>query len=92
MGVWEDGFAAGWAGALANIAEGRGSVPRGSSHTQIAADLRTKKPKRRKPRKQTAYNRFMKREMKALRRKHPRMKQPQIMKKAAAAWRRKKRG
>tara|TARA_B100001245_G_scaffold235699_1_gene224205 strand:+ start:590 stop:694 length:105 start_codon:yes stop_codon:yes gene_type:complete len=34
----------------------------------------------------------MKREMKALRRKHPRMKQPQIMKKAAAAWRRKKRG
>jgi hypothetical protein len=47
------------------------------------------KPKR--PRKLTTHNRFMKKEMRSLRKKHPRMKQTQIMKKANAAWRKKKR-
>ena len=44
----------------------------------------------RKPRKRTARDRFMSKEMKALRRKHPRMAQTAIMSKANKAWRRKK--
>jgi hypothetical protein len=40
----------------------------------------------------SAYNNFMKRELKRLKKKHPRTSQPQLMKKAARSWRAKKRG
>ena len=49
----------------------------------------TKKAVKRKP---SAYNLFMAKELKRLRKKHPRTAQPQLMKKAAAAWRKKKKG
>jgi hypothetical protein len=39
----------------------------------------------------SAYNNFMKRELKSLKKKHPRTSQPQLMKKAAQKWRAKKR-
>lgn len=48
--------------------------------------------KPRKPRKPSAYNLHMKKELKALRKKHPRTTQPQLMKKAAKSWRAKKKG
>jgi hypothetical protein len=88
MGAWEDGFASGYERALQHMRTSPGGDKVRFSGIKPRAG---RKPKRR-PRKITAYNRFMKKEMKALRRKHPRMKQPQIMKKAALAWRRKKRG
>ena len=47
---------------------------------------------RKKKRSPSAYNRFIGKELKRLRKKHPRTKQAQLMKKAAAAWRKKKRG
>ena len=40
----------------------------------------------------SAYNRFMKTELRKLKKKHPRTAQTQLMKKAARAWRAKKRG
>lgn len=40
----------------------------------------------------SAYNRFMKRELKRLRKLHPRTAQTQLMKKAAKGWRAQKRG
>lgn len=40
----------------------------------------------------SAYNRFMKTELRRLKKKHPRTSQPQLMKKAARSWRAKKRG
>ena len=86
MGAWEDGFAAGFEHGLKS--SGAGPTVR-ARRTVVPRSPRANK--KRSGRKPTAYNRFMKREMKSLRRKHPRMKQPQIMKKAAAAWRRKKR-
>ena len=83
MGAWEDGFAAGYRHAL------RSSSPavRETVKAVRASSRKARKPKR----KLTAHNRFMRKEMKALRRKHPRMKQPQIMKKANVAWRKHKR-
>ena len=42
--------------------------------------------------KLSSYNKFMKTELSKLKKAHPRMKQPARMKKAAAAWRKKKRG
>jgi len=50
---------------------------------------RAKKTAKRAP---SAYNLFMAKELKRLRKKHPRTAQPQLMKKAAAAWRKKKKG
>lgn len=38
----------------------------------------------------SAYNKFMKKELKRLKRLHPRTKQSQLMKKAAKGWRKKK--
>lgn len=87
MGAWEDGFASGYEAGLTagmrgtDYAAAKGVKPR----------RRASKRKAKVTRKPSAYNRFMKREMKSLRKKHPRMKQPQIMKKAARAWRAKKR-
>ena len=49
-----------------------------------------KGPKKKPKPKLSEYNRYMKKELKALRKKHPRMKQSALMKKAAASWRRKK--
>jgi len=92
MGAWEDGFRAGW-GAAIREAEDLGR-PTHSPRSSLVRRPRTRvtpsKPK--VTRTPTAYNRFMKTKMRSLRRKHPRMKQPQIMKKAAKAWRAKKRG
>ena len=51
---------------------------------------KAKSPK--KKRQPSKYNLFMKKELPRLRKKHPRMKQPQLMKKAAAEWRKKNRG
>jgi hypothetical protein len=42
--------------------------------------------------KLTDYQKFMKRELKILKKKHPRMKQPALMKKGARMWRSHKRG
>lgn len=47
-------------------------------------------PSKPKKKKLSAYNQFMKKELPKLRKKHPRMKQGQLMKKAAAMWRKKK--
>ena len=70
--------------------DGRRAGRRARSRPRTAPPSRTRKTTKPK-RKLTAHNRFMKKEMKALRRKHPRMKQPQIMKKANVAWRKHKR-
>jgi hypothetical protein len=63
-----------------------------SDKRRTARRTRSSSSPRKSPRKLTAHNRFMKTEMRSLRRKHPRMKQTQIMKKANVAWRKKKRG
>jgi len=91
--TWERGYDAGY---QAGYAAGARGGPHDYTATRRAATKRHRgpgTPKRgSKPRKLTAHNRFMKKEMRSLRRKHPRMKQTQIMKKANAAWRKKKRG
>jgi len=51
---------------------------------------RAYEPKK-KTRKLTAHNRFMSKELKKLRKKHPRTAQSTLFKRANAAWRRKKR-
>tara|TARA_Y100001951_G_scaffold57261_1_gene45439 strand:- start:1336 stop:1599 length:264 start_codon:yes stop_codon:yes gene_type:complete len=84
MGAWESGYDAGYQAGYAAGARG-GAFPTMPKARKAAPK------KQKKPRKLTAHNRFMKKEMRALRRKHPRMKQPQIMKKANVAWRRHKR-
>lgn len=86
---YDDGYADGlWAGRRFNWRPG------GSRSPDRPTPRRRSTPKKRaaSPRKLTAHNRFMKTEMRSLRRKHPRMKQTQIMKKANVAWRKKKRG
>ena len=91
MGAWEDGFAAGYERGLL-----QGSMGRKPTIAEASRGRRIRKRSagsaKAKPRKLTAHNRFMKKEMRTLRRKHPRMKQTQIMKKANVAWRKKKRG
>lgn len=87
MGAWEDGFKAGWRERDAFVAE-QGEM---KYQARVRSKVSDRKPKKRGPKKPSAYNRFMAKEMKKLRRKHPRMKQPAIMKKAAKAWRAKKR-
>ena len=52
---------------------------------------RAYEPKK-KTRKLTAHNRFMSKELKRLRKKHPRTQQATLFKRANVAWRRKKRG
>jgi len=86
MGAWEDGFAAGYERGLY-----QGSMGRKPTIGQASRGRRIPSNPARTPRKLTAHNRFMKKEMRSLRRKHPRMKQTQIMKKANVAWRKKKR-
>jgi len=85
MGAWEDGFAAGYERGL----RGFDRTPRSDTYLRKRLPKRTKK--RAAPRPLTAHNRFMKKEMKSLKKKHPRMKQPAIMKKANVAWRKHKR-
>jgi hypothetical protein len=76
---YEDGFEAGR------------KIQRPESVNEAARRRKSSRSPPKKQRKLTAHNRFMKKEMKALRKKHPRMKQPQIMKKANVAWRKHKR-
>jgi len=84
MGAWEDGFAAGYREGI------------GHSHTSIGAARRAAPRKSlpgRKPsrsRKPTAYNRYMKKELRRLKRKHPRTNQTTLFKRAARSWKRKK--
>lgn len=85
MGAWEDGFAAGYAAA---------AVRRGENPDAFRTELRMKQTRAttpKKTRKLTAHNRFMSKELKKLKKKHPRTSQKQLFKKANAAWRRKKR-
>lgn len=86
MGAWEDGFAAGW---RAREIEARGLSP-GDYDIPSKVPATTRKARRPK-RKLTAHNRFMSKELKKLKKKHPRTSQKQLFKKANAAWRRKKR-
>lgn len=53
--------------------------------------LAAEQKKKRAPRKPSAYNVYMKKELKRLRKQHPRMKQPAIFKKAAKGWKKAKR-
>lgn len=91
MGAWEDGFKAGWRERDDFVSE-RGGM---RYQANVRSSISKKKPaagsKARSPRKLTAYNRFMKGELKRQKKAHPRMKQPAIMKRAAKAWRAKKR-
>ncbi len=59
----------------------------GAKKTVKSAKKTVKKVKR----APSAYNKFMKKELARLKKKHPRTKQTMLMKKAARAWRSKKR-
>jgi hypothetical protein len=89
MGAWEDGFAAGYREGISHTHTSVGVARRAAKGSTSTRRSTTKK--RAAPRKLTAHNRFMKKEMKSLKKKHPRMKQPAIMKKANVAWRKHKR-
>lgn len=84
MGAWEDGFAAGYVAGLERSARAMGA----SSESIRRAKKGPRKAKR--SRKPTAYNRFMAKELKKLRKKHPRTAQATLFKRAARAWKRKR--
>ncbi|MCP4122108.1 MAG: hypothetical protein GY751_10170 [Bacteroidetes bacterium] len=54
------------------------------------AKPQTPQKKTKRTRKPSKYNLFMKKELKRLKKAHPRTKQSQLMKKAARAWRKHK--
>jgi len=62
----------------------------GHSTTKGEVRKTARRAYKKKPRKLTAHNRFMSKELKRLKKKHPRMAQSSIFKKANAAWRRKR--
>ena len=84
MGAWEDGFAAGY---RAGLREGPGD-PGEFRSTRARRAATPRKAKR--TRKPSAYNRYMSKELKKLRRKHPRTAQATLFKRAAKGWKRKK--
>jgi len=88
MSEWQAGFNAGYeAGLTAGL---RGS-DYGAAKGIPSAPGRARTPKQlKKTRAPSAYNRFMKKELKKLRKKHPRTKQTVLFKRAAKSWRRKK--
>jgi len=62
-----------------------------SERESEGAKLSQEKPKAKRKQKLNGYQRWMKREMKVLRKKHPRMTQSRLMQEAARIWRAKKR-
>lgn len=87
MGAWEDGFAAGFIAGLKGDMSGADVVV--ERHGRKVRSQKAKSSSR-KARKPSAYNRFMSKELKALRRKHPRTAQATLFKRAAKSWKRKK--
>ena len=79
---YDDGLREGRREGRRNTRRGRN---RGTARPRKRAVRRVKSP-----RKPSAYNRFMSKELKALRRKHPRTAQATLFKRAAKSWKRKK--
>ncbi len=63
--------------------------PKKASGKKVTKAVSSVKPKKAN-RKPSKYNLFMKKELKRLKKLHPRTKQSQLMKKAARAWRKHK--
>lgn len=85
MSSWEDGFKAGWGAAMGYSPDLTQQLP--ITPKVKKARSAAKKARKRKP---SAYNRFMKKELKRLRKKHPRTPQTSLFVRAAKAWRRQK--
>ena len=83
---WQEGYDAGYQAGL-----NQGRAP---ARTLSQPELRKrylqgrKKLKTKRSRKPSKYNLFMKKELKRLRKKHPRTKQQVLFKRAAKSWRR----
>ena len=95
MGAWEDGFRAGWQACAESIVM-RGGSSQGYSVGAIMSNLQPDSarmgliedtPKVRRKRRNSAWNKFVKSEMPKMRRKFPRSKPQQLMKKVARKWR-----
>jgi len=83
---YEDGFGFGLAKGRRERREGTRRGRNRSTATRRQSSSRRVK----KTRKPSAYNRFMSKELKTLRRKHPRTAQATLFKRAAKSWKRKK--
>lgn len=90
--IWEEGFAVGYERCKEHMyASESVRVARGAEHLRFSGIAPRSRPtsltpSKRKARKPSRYNLFMRRELKALRKKHPRTKQTVLFKKAAKAW------
>ena len=82
---WTEGYDAGYQAGMRREQTLRNME---SGRTVSDARRRIKKPKAKRSRKPSKYNLFMKKELKRLRKKHPRTAQTVLFKRAAKAWRR----
>ncbi len=82
---WRDGYDAGYASGYSAGKRGASYPIRADSFRRTPRKKPTKAKRSRKPSK---YNLFMKKELKRLRKKHPRTRQTVLFKRAAKSWRR----
>ena len=90
MGAWEDGYAEGYRRAYEAAQASMSGRFSGTNPHQKRRTGGKAKSRSSAPRKRSAYNRFMSKELKKLRRKHPRTAQATLFKRAAKSWKRKK--
>jgi len=88
MGAWEDGYAEGYRRAYEHAQASMSGRFSGTNPHQHGSQI--PKPGPRTKRKRSAYNRYMSKELKKLRKKHPRTNQATLFKRAAKSWKRKK--
>lgn len=96
MGAWEDGFRAGWEACAESVVMRGGGSRHGYSVGAILSNMEADsarmgliedKPKVKRKRRKSAWNKFVKSEMPKMRRKYPRSKPQQLLKKVARKWR-----